>query len=288
MNSVQSSSKSVAVITDVTSTGFFFPIWKRYYGGIFGSENLFLLTYRGLKAQFKDVDVGNVWELNSLYNDSVRAKAVTHFVSLLLESYDVVIRCDVDEFLFPPLSLYAGLADFIEKNTLPYVTAIGIDLVEMPGEPELDLNSQILIKQRKMGILSSPLHKTSVTTVPIVWAAGFHAANVFPRFSNLYNIHLKFADIAGRTKWNRFMQESLASESKEYSYFVSSSQHLENHQARYAGLPIVNLLSDRLVSEFQTEFLNSVGYGPAHRVYQGHFNSSRFLVELGAEFDGTL
>ena len=41
----------IAVVTDAVSDQYFFPIWRQYYGHLFGPENLFVVTY--LNADFR-------------------------------------------------------------------------------------------------------------------------------------------------------------------------------------------------------------------------------------------
>src|ERR1700692_4382329 len=111
--------KKTAIITDATSPDFFFPRWRRYYGGLFGYQNLHVLTHTGMKQLFLDAGIGNVWEVNSSYNDMLRANVIADLIAVLLRSYDVVLRCDVDEFLFPDPSRFLDLTDFVECNELP-------------------------------------------------------------------------------------------------------------------------------------------------------------------------
>ena len=72
----------IAVVTDVLSDQHFFPLWRRYYGGLFGDTNLFVVTYAGAAA-FPDAGLGGVLRLPVGYDDRTRASAITDLVALL-------------------------------------------------------------------------------------------------------------------------------------------------------------------------------------------------------------
>ena len=92
------SGKSVAVLTDSSSAGFYFPLWHRYYSVQFGANNLFVITSPDAMSEFRDLELGGIWRVTNLYDDQARARTLTSAVSLLLTTYDLVIRVDVDEF----------------------------------------------------------------------------------------------------------------------------------------------------------------------------------------------
>ncbi len=56
-------SRTVAVVTDATSAGFWFPKWHDYYGRLFGARNLHVLTYEGQRPAFDGVVLGGVWDV---------------------------------------------------------------------------------------------------------------------------------------------------------------------------------------------------------------------------------
>jgi len=94
-------SKKFAVVTDAVSPRFMFEKWLVYYSSLFGIENIYILTYKGLAKGFRGWPVGGLIELPVAYNDEVRACFVSGFVSALLAAYTGVVRVDVDEFLVP-------------------------------------------------------------------------------------------------------------------------------------------------------------------------------------------
>src|SRR5271166_2073990 len=103
--------KKVAVVADATSAEFFFPFWHRYYASQFGAANLHVVTYAGMKPLFSRVELGDLWEVSAKYDDTLRVGVIADLISALLRSHDVVLRCDVDEFLVPDPAAYANLAE---------------------------------------------------------------------------------------------------------------------------------------------------------------------------------
>lgn len=272
--------KRVAVVSDATSSGFLFQKWLSYYGALFGSTNLYLITYEGLSEQFRDSGLGFVWELQAKYNDSLRAKTISSLVSTLLQTYDVVIRCDIDEFLVPDRRHYPDLRNFIEQTDLPYVTAIGIDIVEGKEDGVLRPSEAILFHQRRFAVRSSALNKTSITRVGMRWAEGFHAATVFPIFNSLYNFHLKFADIRSRIDWFEQMVANAATGSTEYEYFRNGKDKLTSHQIWCISQPTGDESDFLNISKFDRRFLASVNYNSINGIYQGKFEIDQALFTI--------
>ena len=269
--------KKVAVIADATSAEFFFPFWHRYYASQFGAANLHVVTYAGMKPLFSRVELGNLWEVSAKYDDTLRVGVIADLISALLRSHDVVLRCDVDEFLVPDPAAYANLAEFVECNELPYVTARGVDVIEMEDDAPLDQDQPVFGVQRRFGVRSAALNKTCLTTVPLRWAPGFHAANVPPHFSGLYNLHMKFANIKSRIAWHERMLEGLEPGSKEYKYFAVGAEHLTGVQRFLAARPREGAENE---VEFDKRFLDSVRVNPQNGIHQGDFLTQDFLVSL--------
>ena len=281
--------KKVAVLTDASSAAFFFPLWHRYYAGQFGAAALNVVTYNGLKEQFAAFPLGNVWELNAAYEDGLRAAVMSDFVGILLRTHDVVIRCDVDEFLVPDPDSYAGLMDFVERNALPYVTALGIDVVEAEGEAPLDFSQPLFGTQRRFGVFSSALNKTGLTSVPLRWAPGFHGASEPPVFSSLYLLHLKFADMTRRVAWFDEMRRHVEPGSQAEAYFSVGEAHLRGVARAFAALPVGGTESE---AAFAARYLATLWHEEALKTSQGMFFRQDFLVPLerfaGLQPDGSL
>ena len=271
--------KRVAVITDAMASDYFFPYWHRYYASQFGAENLHVVTYAGLGPAFTDFTLGRLEALPSLYDDTQRPLHIAARVAELLKTHDVVLRCDVDEFLVPDPRKHASLAAYVEGNTLPYVTARGVDLVEVEEDPPLILDGRPLLEQRRWGVRTASLSKTALTTVPLTWAPGFHAANVSPVFDDLFLIHTKFADVKRRVAWFEIMLKEVAPGSSEAIYYSDGRVKLSGFNSYLARLALstITVYNSRA---FDEEFLSTVSRNPASEFFQGSFmlGSSLFII----------
>src|SRR4051812_14134476 len=105
--------------------------WHRYYASQFGAENFHVVTCAGLGPAFAGISLGSLEELPSPYDDALRSVHIAARTADLLETHDVVLRCDVEEILVPAPRRHASLPAYVEANALPYVTARGVDLVEL-------------------------------------------------------------------------------------------------------------------------------------------------------------
>jgi hypothetical protein len=223
-----------------------------------------------------------VWEINASYNNALRARVIADLIVVLLNNYDVVLRCDVDEFLIPDLARYKNLVDYIEKNECAYVTARGVDVIERADDPPLDADLPVLGVQRRYGLRSASLNKTCLTTVPIRWAAGFHAANVVPRFSDLYLFHLKFADLKGRIAWHKEMLAGLTPGTSEFKNYALGAEKLTELQRFLANKPSAGVETEE---EFDRRFLDSVTCNPVSQIHQGDFISQSCLFLIDEKFN---
>lgn len=280
--------KRVAVITDATSSGFFFRKWHDYYGRAFGRSSLYVLTYAGLRGAFQDIELGGIWEAPHRYSDPLRCRLISSLVAALLSSHDVVVRCDVDEFLVPDPRRHAGLPDYIEQLELPYVTACGVDVIEDVADPALDCARPILGNQRRTGIRSSSLNKTSITTVPLAWAEGFHAANVMPLLDDLYLFHMKFADIKGRIAWFAHMADAVGHAGREGSYFSIDQQSMLGLQTSLLRYPRIAGWRALAEEDFDQRYLATVTRNPKNGIYVGDFMDGAVIFDIPAEFAGVV
>jgi hypothetical protein len=273
--------KKTAVITDATSAEFYFPRWRNYYGALFGQDNLYIVTYAGKQSLFRDAGIKNIWEINAAYDDALRVKVIADLTAALLNSYDVVLHCDVDEFLVPNPTQYSDLSDYIDKNPHPYVTAQGIDIVETADDAPLRPDEPVLCRQRRYAMRATSLNKTALLTTPIRWSPGFHGANVVPHFSNLYNFHLKWADLKGRIAWHEWMMASLEPGTFEYKYFAVGAEHLINFQKFLTQLPRTGLETD---DEFNRNYLDAVTHNTVDDIFAGPFTLQNSLFAIDEKF----
>lgn len=281
--------KRVAVITDAMASDYFFPYWHRYYGSQFGAENLHVVTYAGLGPAFAGFTRGSLEALPSLYDDTKRPLHIAARVTELLKTHDVVLRCDVDEFLVPDTRRHASLAAYVEANALPYVTARGVDLVEVEEDRPLILDGRPLLEQRRWGVRTSSLSKTALTTAPVIWAPGFHAANVKPVFDDLFLFHTKFADVKGRVAWFDKMLGKVRPNSNEAVYYADGRAKIEGYSRWLCGLDRADAAKATLFDSgaFDEVFLGTVARNEANGIEQGEFTVERAIRRFRCEHTNT-
>ena len=280
--------KTVAVITDATSVGFFFRKWHEYYGRNFNFSNLYVVTYEGLRRDFREFALGGLWEVPARYNDALRARLISSLTKALLATHDTVVRCDADEFLVPDPRRYGNLAEYVEQLELPYVTARGVDILEDRADSTLDLGTAIVGVQRRTAIRSSSLNKTCITSVPLTWSEGFHAADIFPALDELYLLHMKFADIKGRVEWFAHMSNAVDRAGPEGRYFSLDAQAMLGHQAWLLRRPRIAGWRGVMDEEFDERFLASVTRNPRNGTYAGEFRTGDVLFEIPPAFSGMI
>ncbi len=278
---------TVAVVTDALSPDFYFPIWHRYYAAQFGAKALHVLTYPGFAKDFADCELGGIVELSDGYLDEMRAKAISGYAAFLLEFNDVVIRVDADEFVVPDLRRFASLADYLARTKLPYVTALGLDVIQRPDEAPLDLARPILIEQRNYAYANTSLNKTCMTRLPLRWSPGFHACTVPPQFDGCFLIHLKRADVEQQMRWFAFMNPQVTGELFK-EYYSPNRAKIEEYHYGINVRPMAGDVDQLFYSEYHQNYLESVKFVATEKIYGGDHFHDQHLVRLPASFAGLL
>jgi hypothetical protein len=187
---------ATAVITFVYNEAVNLPIWLRYYGGIFGDRNLFVIDHSSSDGSTESVGaVNKLWLARTELDEHKRCVFMSSFVKGLLEYFDTVIYTDCDEFLVPDLRIYKDLKDYLERNEFEYTAPVGLNLHHiMSLEPALNLALPIL-SQRRFATFTAAACKPLITRVPLTWGTGFHACDRPVRLDpNLFLVHLKSMD----------------------------------------------------------------------------------------------
>lgn len=187
---------ATAVVTFVYNEAEMLPIWLRYYAGIFGERNLFIIDHSS-----SDGSTDDLGKINKLLfpreelDEHKRCVFMASFVKGLLEYFDTVIYTDCDELLVPDLGAYADLKGYIEKNDFDYIGGVGLNLTQITSlEPPLDLTQPIL-RQRRFARFGSGVCKPLITRIPLIWGTGFHGCNQPIRIDpSLFMLHLKAMD----------------------------------------------------------------------------------------------
>jgi|688.fasta_scaffold00302_49 hypothetical protein len=195
--------KPVAVLGIFGREKFFSPIWKKYYGDLFGVENLHIIGSLVTDEYLNILDGANFHELGSdTHGDN--AYIIVRVMQLqyeLLKSYQTVVFADSDEFIVPDPAKYTNLKDFLEKNNDMYFRVQGYNVINFVGnEPQIDMNKPIIGQRNywyKNGsvIGGGESKMLIVRKADVSYIAGMHWS--YPaviEHPDLYNIHLREFD----------------------------------------------------------------------------------------------
>ena len=283
--------KKICVISDATSPDFWFPLWYQYYSKQFGSSALHLVTYEGLSHRFRKYELGGLTELPCAYNDVLRSRVISAAVNTLLYTHDIVIRCDVDEFLIANPKKFLSLNAYLQQINKKYVTAVGFDVVESPLETEINFDLPILGKQRRVAMIHPALHKTSLVTVPAYWGPGFHGSSLYPSFDELFLAHFKFANVSERVRWHSHMLDTSLKGGSETEYFSNGELRLKGYRDGVLKRDRMEGWDALSSSDATSSFLKTVhhwGEREGHDFYQGSFSIGEKSFEIPSEFSEML
>jgi len=280
--------KRAAVITDAVSSEFYFPCWHRYYASQFGAENLYVVTFDGLKADFKSFDLGGIWA-TKIYNNDLRIKIISGLVNVLLEQYDYVIRVDTDEFLVPDPRSFESLADYVTRLERPYATAMGYDIVPAPDDDALVLDQPILVKQRSRAYPYDALNKTCITSIHLIWAPGFHFCSAFPSFQKLYLFHMKRADLGIQMQIGAATAKHAPGE-RNFENYLADEESISNYNRAALHFPSGSGWEWFDRNKYNDSFLKGMRFTKNYGgVYHGApFQIEKALVTIPDEFSGKM
>lgn len=198
----QSETKKIAVISMVRNDDFFTPKWIDYYSGQFGARNLYLVLDgmdQPLPGNHDRINI--IREVHKpmarLKGDMYRARLVSDIAKRLFDTYDIVIACDIDEFLVcDPASgktLAAYLSQPFKRSSL---SALGLDVGQhLDHEEEIDFSKPFL-QQRRYAHVSARYTKANVALHPVQWGSGYHRVKGKNFFidPNLFLFHFGMVD----------------------------------------------------------------------------------------------
>lgn len=217
-----------AAFTHVLNELKMIKLWVKYYGGIFGNQNLYVIDH-GSTNDFKshlpkDVNVITIprgdcdhWNMS---------KYCAYFQRFLLTQYEWVIHTDCDEFLMcsEGNDFYKLFSKFKGENLRP---SKAYDVL-MDHENESDLNyDDLILKQRSKMIFNSSFLKTSVTSTPITWGPGFHKCydkNI--EIESLWLFHLKMIDSKETLKRNTEIWQTVTQSELDKKFFILGTDGL--------------------------------------------------------------
>jgi hypothetical protein len=213
--------KKIAAITMARNDDFFLTRWIEYYGKELGEENLYI--YLDGEDQPIPPNAGKV-------NVHHEKRVVEHVVSAekrrlaflssvaknLLETYDIIIGVDADEFLLVDPNCGKSLVQYLsEIPIVPSVSGLGVDVgQDLNEEATLDKSASFL-EQRSYALISSRYTKPSVIAKPVSWGSGFHRVkgHNFRIDPNLYLFH--FGSVDYKMIQDRFLDKDRMATGRE-------------------------------------------------------------------------
>jgi len=185
-----------AAMTFVYNENVNLPIWVKYYGSLFGYENLYVMDRGSDDGSTSGLGDVNIIKIPRKPHDEYdKTNMMTSFHAGLTSAYDAVIVTDCDEIIAPDPARYRDLVEYIDKMEADYVNAIGIDILHIITEElPLDLARPIL-SQRSTGRFHAAECKHLLSRIPMKWLPGLHSSRMPPRFdTDLFILHLKLMD----------------------------------------------------------------------------------------------
>lgn len=147
-------------------------IWENYYSQYLDTR----------KVQIGDLLRGN-W--------AGTVKLLNGLQQELFAEYDLILFADVDEIIIP---IDKDLGEYLDEVTEPVVRCVGYNVIQMKGEPPIDLTKPIL-KQRKHWSRDKMYDKYVIITEPQHYTSNHHIENPVPSDPNLIMLHLRDIDI---------------------------------------------------------------------------------------------
>ena len=285
----------IGAITFCRDEGRMLPLWIRYYGGLFGNDNLYVVDDNSEDGSTDDLpcDVLHIPPIRNGKFNSTRMAMVGHLGRSLLQLYDVVLFCDTDEFIVPDPEKHTDLKAYIEaQDGIGAVGSLGFNVVHNVGsEPPLDL-TQPLIGQRQLAKFLPLMCKPAIKWVPAHWSSGTHGIRTpYAVDPDLWMFHMKFGD-----------RDHLQEAADHRLRMVEADGRSRDTQWRQGGDTLVELL-ERITAGVENadvpDFVPPTGERLAHLVTEdppGNFRApkgsqmklmeDRPLVRIPARFHG--
>jgi len=190
--------RDAAVFTIVQNDSWMARRWLTYYEKHFAAEDIYILDHLLIDQPCTDEFKGRCQIQHIKYPFSFDhwwlKDTVCKKQHELLRGYNKVLLAEIDEFITPNLGKYTGLADYVKKFEGDVVKCTGYNVVQMNGEPPLDLESPLLA-QRTHWRYHHHFNKPLLSQVQLEWRIGFHSADNYddrPPDTDLYLVHLKW------------------------------------------------------------------------------------------------
>ena len=188
----------IAAVTMAFNEPDFVPIWRRHYGAMVGSDNLFLIDHGTDDGSTTGLGRTSVVALpRSPMDDRKRTAFLADFCSALLQFYDWVVCTDIDEFLVVDPGRFDSLAALCAAAPAPVMTAVGLNVHHLPrSEPDIDLSRRIARPRTWVRVVNA-MCKPVLISRRVTWVPGLHACDAPAVFAPMFLMHLRHYD----AKW---------------------------------------------------------------------------------------
>jgi hypothetical protein len=243
----------VGALTMAYQDYFFVEKWYDYYGGLFGPENLFLISHGGDPKHLEIAKNANVITvprdptLSRL--ERRRWASISSFSAALLEYYNWLICGDVDEIVVPDPDVFPDLnAYFAELNSQKRrpksLCPLGLELIHNPDhEPDKLDPKETILSQRRVFRINPNYSKPCILRQKCTFTIGGHANTHLPRVlaDDLYLIHMRYFDydysyqrLVSRAQMRRTMNNAVEGETVSGAW----ADDLASLKSLSSGLPV--------------------------------------------------
>lgn len=187
----------LAAVTMVYNEPKLLPLWVRHYGQQVGLACCYVIDHGSDDGCTDFLSQNRIVIPRSPQDDAQRAAAISKICAGLLEWYESVVYCDVDEFLVADPAKFTSLAALASARNESILTATGFDVLHCyESEPALDFELPVSF-QRKTLRFSAAMCKPAIIRTPVDWSPGFHTVKgCVPCPDDALSLfHLRYADL---------------------------------------------------------------------------------------------
>jgi hypothetical protein len=170
--------RSRAIVTIVHDEPVFLPLFLGYYGRFFAPSDIYVLDNETTDGSTDRDGFVRIPVRRGEVDHAWMVRTIQDLQHELLDRYDVVVVCDVDEMIAPTPE-WGTLGDYLDGFAEEWVNCLGYEVLHDPDrEPPLDLARPVL-DQRGRWFINGAYDKAAVATVPMDWRPGFHGRSDF-------------------------------------------------------------------------------------------------------------
>ena len=174
-DSQQTAKRSRAIVTMVRDESQFLPIWLGYYSQFFSPEDIYVLDHDTKDGSTSVPGFHRIAVSHETTDMHWMLQQITEMQHKLMQKYDIVVVCDVDEIIAPdPASPCSDLGQYLDRMDEDFVCCLGYEVIHQPEvEPPIDIERPLLAQRSTW--YHNPLYdKPAIAMIPMNWVPGFH------------------------------------------------------------------------------------------------------------------